>query len=275
MDVIHAPIGLCKTRMRRGNNFAKDDPLYCPQPYHPSIGHLSVIPYPSGSPDNPLRWAWYQPSPNDFEVVNSPGLMGVVCLAPYLELELAVMCSSLRKAISKLPDEQKCDSWLVRGRDRLHKHLERISRPGAQKIVALELAYLQRVFLETYGRWQWFEKWVPRLKDVNSFHETDPNVMGAFTEELDDVADLFRIGIPVWLVRPLEQQPTVRIDQFVLPLDEVDLKLLPLHNSSLQLDVSDEVPPYPIIYRGLHGGFVRYRRIAAFLLRHWVPSSMI
>lgn len=140
--------------------------------------------------------------------------------------------------------------------------------------MALQLACLQRLFLEVYARWQWLEKWIPRLKDVDAFYDTDPNIMGAFTEYLDDAADLFRIGIPLWLVHPLQQQPATRIDQFVLPLDENVSKLLPLRGSNLHLDVSDEVPPHPVIYRGLPGRFKRYRCMTIFLQRHFRVSVL-
>lgn len=91
MDVNHAPIGWCETWMRQLNNFAKDNPLYWPQPYHITVRHLAVIPYPGDSLNDPLRWAWYQPSPGDFESVNLSGLMGVVCLVPSLKPEFTTM----------------------------------------------------------------------------------------------------------------------------------------------------------------------------------------
>lgn len=152
MDVIHAPIARCETRMRRFNNFAKDDPLYWPQPYHNIIAHLAVIPCPSDSPEHPLRWAWYTPKPADFEMVTFPGLSGMVCLVPFLISEITSMCNALSEEVSKLPQEHLCDNLMIRTRDLLRKYMEHLSEPGARNIVSLQLACLQRVFLELYAR---------------------------------------------------------------------------------------------------------------------------
>ncbi|KAF9064856.1 hypothetical protein BDP27DRAFT_1187111, partial [Rhodocollybia butyracea] len=90
--------------------------------------------------------------------------------------------------------------------------------------------------------------------------------IGAFTDIVDSVADLFRIGIPVWFVHPWADHASVEIGCVVPPLD-VDFtgNLLPIRDSDMKLDISDCNPPHPIIYSGLPGRYKHYIRMATFV----------
>ncbi|KAE9385900.1 hypothetical protein BT96DRAFT_1006616 [Gymnopus androsaceus JB14] len=88
--------------------------------------------------------------------------------------------------------------------------------------------------------------------------------MGAFTSDLGIAADLFQVGIPCWLVCPLQQQPLARIDRLVAPLDKEWSEKLRLCSLDT-VDVSHKRPPYPLIYVGLSGSFKRYARMAIFI----------
>ncbi|KAF9059915.1 hypothetical protein BDP27DRAFT_1188543, partial [Rhodocollybia butyracea] len=127
----------------------------------------------------------------------------------------------------------------------------RLSLPGAPNIVSLQLACLQHVFLETHARAKWLKDWLPRLENVDESFPLDSLVIGAFTDIVDSVADLFRIGIPVWFVHPWADHASVEIGCVVPPLD-VDFtgNLLPIRDSDMKLDISDCNPPHPIIYSG-------------------------
>lgn len=273
MDIVHAPIARCETRMRRLYHFSKDDPLYWPQPFHIVVAHLAVIPCPSDTPDHPLRWAWYHPMAGDLETINFPGLTGMVRLAQSLLSEIHAMCNTFLQKMAKLPQEHLRDGFMNRGRDQLRKYLERLSEPGSSYLVCLQFACLQRTFLETYARSQWLEKWAPRLLDVDKTFEVDPHIMGAFTGELSVAADLFRIGIPVWLVRRLDHHSMTKILRVVAPLDERSWDFtLPLRDSYESLDVAHENPPHPLIYRGLPGSYKRYARMSIFVHQQFASS---
>ncbi|KAE9395056.1 hypothetical protein BT96DRAFT_942690 [Gymnopus androsaceus JB14] len=146
------------------------------------------------------------------------------------------------------------------------QHINIPGLPGAPNIVLLQLACLQRVFLETYARLQWLEKWIPRLKDVDHAFVVDPTIMGTFTDDLNKAVDLFKIGIPMWLIGPC--------------LDKDFNHKLPIRDSEALLDVSDNDPPYPTIYMGLPGHYKCYARMGLFfhqqfspaLIRHSKPS---
>ncbi|KAJ3737879.1 hypothetical protein EV360DRAFT_18116, partial [Lentinula raphanica] len=127
------------------------------------------------------------------------------------------------------------------------------------------LSCVQRLFLETYARRRWLMKWSPRYTNVDNTYEVDCDIMGAFTDDLNIAADLYRVGIPVWLVRHLDVHEHTKITKTVAPLDETYDNRLPLRNSSGWLDVGDNEPVHPLIYSGLPGSFDRYLRMARFI----------
>ncbi|KAJ3832709.1 hypothetical protein F5878DRAFT_702762 [Lentinula raphanica] len=237
VSVVHAPITPhCQTRMRRSFNFAKDDPLYWPQPFHLAVGHLAVVPCPSNDFDHPLRYAWYQLLDDDFVQIQREGVDGLVSLAVWVGTKLKALCSELLDSIRVLDDERWADLFLSRGRDQIRKYLEWLTIMGTRFRVSLVFSCLQRVFLETYARWQWLTKWYPRLCDVDSSYPVDDSIIGAFTGDLSMAADLYRIGCPLWLTYTT------------------------LHDTS---------PPHRLIYSGLPGCYTRYARISQFLQQYF------
>lgn len=272
MDVVYTPIDRCETRMRVNNDFGKDDPNYWPQPFQIAIGHLAAIPNPVFEDDHPLALCWYAPEDHDFHHVETPGLTGIVRLAPDLQDSLVTLSSWLRTKLSTVPQEDLKDLYLSRGRDQLRKYVTRLSEPGTRNMVSLQLACLQRVFLETYARIDWVVRWLPRLKDVDHAYPLDARVMGAFTGSLDVAADLFRVGIPVWVVRPFHDRYKARIDALIPPLNEDFFLTLPIRGSDLRIDSRDAVPPHPVIYTGLPGRHKRYVRMSLFVHQQFSSS---
>ncbi|KAJ3739147.1 hypothetical protein DFH05DRAFT_1457453 [Lentinula detonsa] len=272
MDVVHAPLAMCKTRMRADHSFGKDDPLFWPQPFHRSIGHLAVIPCVDDSPDHPLRWAWHVPKSEDFEAVNIAGLSGIVQITKSLHQNIRRICNELLSSLVILPIEIRQDGSLVQGRDRVRKLLDRLTVPDALNTSMMLVAYLQRVFLELYARVQWLQKWVPRLKDVDRSFPLDTDVIGAFVGDADAAADLFRVGIPLWYVRDIKFAPLARIDKVVRALDEDCDNQVPLRGSFRRLDASDSVSAHPVVYTGLPGHFSRYLRMGTFIAQQFSYS---
>lgn len=273
MDVVHTPLTLCKTRMRRQNHFGQDDPCCWPQPFHLTVGHLAVIPNPHVSENRPFYWAWYQPVSADFQSVHFPGLDGMVCLSTSLQEHILEMCTAVSNSILKLPEDLRNDKFVIRTRDQVHKYLERLGECNSQKTVLLELACLQRVVLELYARGQWLDKWVHRFERIDSSYEVDPTVMGAFTGDLDVAASLYRVGLPVWLVRPYAKHVMNRIDRFVVPLGESSHQTLPIRDSEdFFFNVADSDPPHPTIYTGLPGHFKRYKRMVIYVKQQFCSA---
>ncbi|KAF9049426.1 hypothetical protein BDP27DRAFT_1408937 [Rhodocollybia butyracea] len=188
-----------------------------------------------------------------FPALQLPGWTGIVRITDSLAHKLKMMCTTLRRAISDLSNDLRRDLYLVHGHDQLHKYLERLSIPGASAVVVLQVSSLQRVFLEIYGRVQWLTRWLPRLRDVDHAFQLDASVMGAFTDDLDLASDLFRVGIPVRLVRQWKDRSTVNITSIVHALD-VDYTghYLPICDTNFKLDMSDNDPPHMTLYTAVH-----------------------
>jgi hypothetical protein len=241
--------------MHHCNNFGMDNPSYWPQPFHPIIGHLAVIPCPQSSPNHELYYAWYEPQPSNFVPLQRTGMVGIGSLAPVIISGVQNMCDKLLGEIQKIPSTQQQDQYLVSQCNQICKLIERLSLPGSEAHVFLQLSCLQCVFLKTFARLQWTVFWWPCLYDVDQSFPVDPHVMGAFTEDLDIAANLFRMGIPVWIVHPLNQRVTTCIICQVIPLDKTWDFELPLHDSDRLLNVSHNSPAHALIYTGLPGSY--------------------
>jgi hypothetical protein len=143
------------------------------------------------------------------------------------------------------------DQLLVCGQDQLRKFQERLDMPGSQATVFLQLACLQRIFLETYARLEWLVTWLPHLLDVDSSFQADGTIMGAFTDDLNLAADLHCVGIPLWLIRPFSIHSITRVDKLVTPLDETWNEQLPLRGCDSLINVCHSNPPHELLYAGL------------------------
>ncbi|KIK49875.1 hypothetical protein GYMLUDRAFT_108576, partial [Collybiopsis luxurians FD-317 M1] len=126
----------------------------------------------------------------------------------------------------------------------------RLTLPEEQSKVFLLFSCLQRMFLETYARWQWLVHWLPRLRALGTSHPVDTSVIGAFTADFNIAADLLRIGCPVWLVRPLREKQATPIHRIIPPLDETFHNRLPLRMSEFELDLADAEPPHRLLFSG-------------------------
>ncbi|KAK7453980.1 hypothetical protein VKT23_011492 [Stygiomarasmius scandens] len=229
--------------MRRDLHFGKDDPLYFPQPFHSPIGHLAIIPVPSTYPDHDLALAWYQPSESrDFIVHHSSSELGL--LKPELTQLVQQFVQRLVKDIIQCPNEVRNDSSILLGRDSINRLSERLELPPPREEMFLRLACVQRQYLELYARYKWLVECTPHLMDVDRTYDVDRCAMGAFVEDLDLAAQLFRVGIPVWLVRSVQMLPGVRIDALADPIDEDAFHHIPIRDSAISIDASDASPPH-------------------------------
>ncbi|THU92862.1 hypothetical protein K435DRAFT_862048 [Dendrothele bispora CBS 962.96] len=266
MDIIYSPLQVCNTRMCRDYHFGCDDPLYFPQPFHASVGHLAVIPVPSCLPDHELALAWYHPTSVDFVPQNpSKPWIGIGLLRPNLSQDLRLFCENLINSIIQLPGQLNQDSALSNGQDHLRRLIERLEMPTTQEECFLYLSCLQRQYLELYARLKWITVYTPRLRDVDNSCPVDCHVIGAFTEDLDVAAQLYRTGIPIWVVRPVDELCHVRIDQVVEPITESFNQHIPIRDSADYIDVTDAVPAHPVIYNGLPGKAERYIRMGRYI----------
>ncbi|KAF9070961.1 hypothetical protein BDP27DRAFT_1419486 [Rhodocollybia butyracea] len=242
MSVVYAPIGLCKTWMHKHHNFGKGDPCLWPQPWHPRVGHLAVIPNPTDSLTHQLHWTWFHPSPSNYEVIVLGSVVGLVKLASPLTLKIRNACTTFLMSLSHLPNEFLHDKYMVQGHDQLRKYSLALSKPGELSMVSLQLACLQQVGLETFACCQWLEKWLPCLRDVNHGFPLESFIISTFVGNSSTAADLYQIGVPMWLVRNETVLPIASLGIVVATLDKDWTSKLPVHGSDLCINISDEQP---------------------------------
>lgn len=172
-----------------------------------------------------------------------------------------------------LPEDLRNDKFVIRTRDQLHKYLERLGECNSRIVVSLELACLQHVTLELYAWSQWLDKWVYRFECIDNLYDVDPTIMGAFTGDLDLAATLYRVGMPIWLIRPYGEHVLNCIDRFIVPLGESSSQTLPIRDSQdFFFNVTDSDPSHPTIYTGLPGHFKRYKRMVIYVKQQFCSA---
>jgi hypothetical protein len=107
----------------------------------------------------------------------------------------------------------------------VHHLLQRLEYiPTTLRRVQLSVSELQRFLLELIGAADWFEVFEPRRKVAHSTWYKDPaRTLGAFTNDLEICDQLFRMGLPVCLVRPWDELPGIRIENTVNAFNHKDL----------------------------------------------------
>ncbi|KAK7461753.1 hypothetical protein VKT23_008183 [Stygiomarasmius scandens] len=251
MDVLYAPaVELCRTRMWKNRHFGKDDPLYFPQPYAESIGHLAVIPLPSLDVRHEHALAWHVPSKDEFSRLDpSKPYSGLGTLHANIITQLQEWSEPLLQCSREA--SVSTDHYVREGRNNLGRLLDFLDVPMSCEECFLRLACLQCQSLELLARLNWLEIFYPRLKDRDFPHSLEPQLMGAFVDNQNDADKLFKAGIPIWVVRSVEHLPATRIDKKVDLIDESANNLILIRNTDNCIDASDAEPPHRVIHTGL------------------------
>ncbi|KIK53581.1 hypothetical protein GYMLUDRAFT_250286 [Collybiopsis luxurians FD-317 M1] len=228
MNYLLSPPKQCRVCLQRDYHFGSDDPLYFPQPFRNNFCHLSLMLSPSRNPENPFYYAWRTPDVNHFCVINS-------------SLGLGKLETVFHKVLPNINDT--CINSLATN---LRRFLDRLDIPGTREKVFVMVAQVQRCLLELNAQCRWVgDEWQTQLKDANS-HIRQPleHVIGAFTENLNDLDLLFYTRIPVWYI--YHSQWFIHPDGFIV-------------------NCADASPPHKIIYDGLPNRPNCYTRMVTFL----------
>ena len=237
------PIGGDRALYLRSNlRFGDDDPLQWPQPFTEEYPHLPCIMVRPKQENHPLRILWWWPDRHHFRPNDHSTLLGVGKLDPAWFLCLQGVSLTLLKRAHDSQSTVKSISQLCITLENLLHRLEFI--PTNFRTMQLSVREAQRVFLEITAYLDYLEIYEGNLDGSRlSSHGRRCQIMGAFTHDLDACDRLFRAGIPVWLVRPCRDLPSMRI-KMVVPLQAAE-SILPLGLPPL--------PPHPSIYRGPGG----------------------
>ncbi|KAF5342868.1 hypothetical protein D9758_016103 [Tetrapyrgos nigripes] len=238
-------------------------PLNQCSPFHRPTAHLAVIRAPQPSPDHPFAVAWIVLNDSHLELSTQTFCVGFSFLDRRLRSKLVALSDTVFKSI---PHGQEDDPYIRSSREHLHRLMDRLNLSAPMDDLFLQFQCAQRHLLELDARIQWIKTFRERYGATPSVDHpsmADASLVGAFTDDLDVLENLFQCQIPVYYVRILSRAGNARIDklQQFLPLNQKSQ----LH-SGFEVDLSDKVPSHRVIFTGLAQNPERYVTMVNYII---------
>jgi len=241
-------------RARADGRFGTADCFQWPQVYCKEYEYAVCIPRQEHHPHpDPLTWAWYTPSLEDFEVLQTAAFA-----VGKLKEEKAVGVASLYLIISnryaawKKNRGGKKDIAAKMLLSLQHTVTLLLQHPLTFRNVIVFVAEAQHVFLDIHAFLDFVEVILPCLAFPSASHPVRSDWMGAFTQDMAICDELFCAGIPMWLIRLnltiTEQTVIEKPVTFSFPDNIV---------RAMYSERSKSVAPFPLLCRG-RGGFSRH-----------------
>ncbi|KAG7086689.1 hypothetical protein E1B28_002627 [Marasmius oreades] len=250
--------------MRKDRHFGRDDPILFPQPFVPAAAHLAVVRVPSLT--GPFTIAWLVPSENDFKPSDDTFCAGFGVFDTRTRSHLVKLAETV---VKDLPANHQEDYYMKNNLEQLRRLLDRLQLAAPKEEVFLRFRCAQRHLLELDARSRWVTKYRAKFgmaRELGQEHTVlaDENLMGAFTDNLDDLENLFQSHIPVYYVRPLSRAGEARVDRledFILPLADGSIQL----HTGFIVDMADATPSHRVVFTGLARNPERYITMANYV----------
>ncbi|KAJ3736828.1 hypothetical protein DFJ43DRAFT_1149938 [Lentinula guzmanii] len=228
------------------------------RPFVPSHAHLALIRTPSTDTNDKWAPAWKLPKESDFEPVDVDCIAkGLGLLTNTLYSDLAALAGIVRGRLASCKEytRDEPDPYLLLASLQIQRLLDQLKVVSPLKDIFLRVAVLQRNILELDARIRFFNSdWQQRFRDAKKRAKVHApaKVIGAFTEDLDNIDLLYYSGVPVWYVRHVG-------DSVATPLGSQDVRI------EQKIRADDSTPPHRIIYEGLPGKPERYAAMGAYI----------
>ncbi|EEB95298.1 hypothetical protein MPER_05748 [Moniliophthora perniciosa FA553] len=275
--------------MREEPRFGEEDPLYFPQPFTSTLAHLALIPLPSMKEESPYFIAWDRPTEADFVLVNpddksgsSEGL-GILTATVRAKLQSAIDTEICRVKTNSIPPlvsgntdiKPGTDTYVMDYTHGLRWMMAQLNCASTFRRSAMTFALAQRVYLEMVARMDWLNNYEPHYRNIafDRSHEV-ARVVGALVGNVKTAETLWRLGIPLWLVRNVDlKDPNLRVDEWVEQQDAAEG--LATRTGGFRLSFNEADPPNPIIWSGTitTTDFARYAAMAR-VLRHFAIAHL-
>lgn len=217
----HAPEmqwGKAEVRLRKDARFGADDFTLWPQWHRDEVPYLACVPrkwFP-GAPEQSKRFAslWWTPTRDDIKLPGSvlsseTGFVAGVEMDAMTKLkgplveEAETLVLKMKEGLAMgaviptlLPSLGSCISFLR------HAWLALTDTAGSFEEKRMEVAEFQRACLEVMGMVNYFNwktmRWDSGLEAIPKEPEW---VIGCYVEDVNSAGMLWRMGVPVWLVR--------------------------------------------------------------------------
>ena len=208
--VYEPPLGADrKIFMRMNLRYGDDDPLQWPQPYIQEHRHMACIPKGPSGRGEPNDIMWWTPQPTDF-VHDNRMICGIGKLNAVSFEQLRRPCVSLLERAKQPRFQDKELPWLLVPIVANFLHRLQVLSMSFQTTTQCVLE-LQRAFLELLAFLE-FEEHYRHRRDATT---VATQLMGAFTTSQLVCQGMMDAGVPVWLIRPYDDLPTIRIQKVV------------------------------------------------------------
>ncbi|RDB30337.1 hypothetical protein Hypma_007053 [Hypsizygus marmoreus] len=226
-----------------------------------ALPHLALIRYPPRERDDPICIMWWFPDDSHFLWEDSV-LVGLGRLQPAYIARLRGPCTTLverarHDSYKEYAIAQEYAALIPRFLDRLTFLL------APFRTTQLLVREIQRMYLELQACLNWQDIYQPRMNARVTVDSKVARVIGTFTMNLGICEDLYRSGIPIFLIRPSDQINTMRIRSVVTPV----------HPEGF-IPVEEAIrPTYRSIYRGPATDEKKYLAIRRFARRLQVYAN--
>ncbi|THU77304.1 hypothetical protein K435DRAFT_824370 [Dendrothele bispora CBS 962.96] len=247
-------------------HFGEEDPLYFPQPFSLTLPHLALIPLPSASDNDKHGIAWYRLTHFDFVLVSpedqsgSCGSLGVITSNVRARMQSAIDDATSRistiSSLSSVPDGPSTstveqDKFVRDYTCSLQWLMAQLNCACTRNRAVMTFSLVQRVYLELVARTDWKLNYEVRYRNFSICRsESVAKVVGALVGNVETAEHLWRIRIPLWLVRDIEtKDPNLRVDKWVNPGDPAEN--LAARTGGFRLSFEEAEPPNPNVWTGM------------------------
>ena len=196
--------------LRENLRFGEDDPLQWPQPFIPQFPHLACIPRPIELPDNPRSILWLVPNGSYLDVEPHNMIRSIGCLHPTISGILLKAAEPIIAEAKRLDNHALAQELIT---DCYHFLLRLRDIPMTVRWMQLTFRELQRMLLELVTITDYKLKFKPKMHspDVVPPAKAVTDRIGAFTTNLSICEKFYCAGLPVWLIRPFRDLPSIRV----------------------------------------------------------------
>lgn len=206
-DIYKPPLGVRSPHLYRDGCYGFDDRGRWPQIYSAKFEHFVAIPRFSSA----LAILWWEPQLSECTPIPGAADQEICVLNPDILKKFKVQIDNCCDAVWKAQEAFKADepALLV---THLLETFDRLSMGFSFRNVVQNVGELQRTCLELLGWVKFVTTFLPRTflraSEDNKSYDVDSSIMGAFTYSIPVAQRLFRIGVPVFLIRPFKLLPS-------------------------------------------------------------------
>ena len=194
--------------LRKDGRFYTNDFMYWPQWYFPGTYYLPYVrkkPPAHELATHPYRIMWYDMQDVDFVQEAGTMIMGYGRLREDLATEMTAVRKALQFKLKHFVEEggfeEKDYRELLHCRNgMLYASVCINTAPQTLLMTRSTVTLMQRNFFEALACYEYLTIWKPRKLTLGKL-PVDTSIVGAFTCDVIQAEEFFRIGVPVWFFR--------------------------------------------------------------------------